>query len=47
MDIDVIKSKVRANEYEYTQHAELEARADNLTFAQIEEALLHGSVLEQ
>jgi hypothetical protein len=28
-------------------HAEIEVRADNLTFGQVEEALLSGQILEQ
>jgi len=47
MDIEEIKAKVRANQYVYTHHAEIERRADELTFAQIEEALLSGEILEQ
>ncbi len=47
MDIEEIKVKIRANEYVYTHHAEIERRADELSFAQIEEALLNGEILEQ
>lgn len=47
MDIEAIKAKVRSNEYVYSQHAEVERNAEDLTFAQIEEALLDGEVLEQ
>jgi hypothetical protein len=47
MDIDEIKAKVHANQYVYTHHAEIERKADELTFAQIEEALLSGEILEQ
>jgi len=47
MDIHDIKAKVRTNAYVYTQHAEIERKADQLTFAQIEEALLSGEMLEQ
>jgi len=47
MDIEEIKARVRADEYVYTQHADIERRADELTFAQIEEALLNGEILEQ
>lgn len=47
MDIEEIKAKVRADQYVYTQHAELEVRADNLTFAQVEVALLGSQILEQ
>ncbi len=47
MDIEVIKGKVRSNIYAYTQHAEFERAADNLTFSEIEIALLGGVMLEQ
>jgi hypothetical protein len=47
MDIEEIKATVRANHYVYTQHAELERRVDELTFAQVHEALLNGQILEQ
>ena len=40
MIIDEIKEKVRHNKYEYTIHAEIERKADDLTFYQIEEAIL-------
>lgn len=46
MDIEEIKAKIRANQYSYTHHAELERRADELTFTEIEEALLTGKILE-
>ena len=45
--IEEIKALVRADQYVYTLHAEVERRADNLTFAQIEDALLGGKILEQ
>jgi hypothetical protein len=47
MDIDDIKLKVKSAQYVYTLHAEIERRADDLTFYQIEEAVLSGDVLEQ
>lgn len=47
MDIEEIKVQVRANQYVYSFHAEIERRADELTFAQVEEALLNGEILEQ
>jgi len=47
MDIEVIKSKIRLNQYVYTHHAEIERISDKLTFAEIEEALLNGEILEQ
>jgi hypothetical protein len=46
MDIQEIHTKVRANEYVYSHHAEIERVADELTFAQVEEALLSGEILE-
>ena len=46
MNIEKIHAKVRANEYVYSQHAEIERVADGLTFVQIEEALLDGAILE-
>lgn len=47
MDIEEIKAKVRENKYVYTLHAEIEAKAENLTFAEIEQGLLNGEILEQ
>jgi len=47
MDIYEIKRRVRANQYMYSHHAEVERKADELTFTQIEEALLSGEILEQ
>ena len=47
MDIEAIKAKVRTNQYVYSLHADLERRADGLTFAQIEEPLLSGHFLEE
>ena len=47
MDIKEIKTKVYINRYTYTHHAEIERRADELTFAEVEEALLAGDILEQ
>ena len=47
MDIEEIKTKVRANEYIYSHHADLERKADVLTLAQVENALLTGEILEQ
>lgn len=47
MDIAEIRAKVRANQYVYTLHADIERKADGLTLAQVEEALLNGKILEQ
>ncbi len=47
MDIEEIKAKVRSSEYVYTFHADIERNADDLTFAEVEQALLSSEVLEQ
>ena len=47
MDIEELKARIRFSQYVYTHHAEIERRAEDLTFAQIEEALLQGEILEQ
>jgi hypothetical protein len=47
MDIEEIKAKIRANQYVYTHHADIERKTDELTFAQVEKALLNGEILEQ
>ncbi len=46
MDIEDIKEHVRNNRYVYSLHAEIERKADGLTFAQVEEALLSSETLE-
>ncbi|MDY6805809.1 MAG: DUF4258 domain-containing protein [Cyanobacteriota bacterium] len=47
MKLDIIKAKISANLYVYTNHADIERRADALTFFEIELALLNGEILEQ
>jgi hypothetical protein len=47
MDIEEIKAKIRDDQYLYSLHAEVERRVDELTFAQVEEALLCGEILVQ
>lgn len=47
MEIEVIKELVRGDQYLYSLHAEIERKADELTFVQVEEALLNGKILEQ
>jgi len=47
MDITRLKNKIAHCEYVYTHHAEIERRFDNLTFAQVETALLNSEILEQ
>lgn len=46
MNIEEIKEKIRSREYCYSYHADLERKSDSLTFAQIEEPLLSGQILE-
>lgn len=47
MNLDEIKTKVKNNGYVYTLHAEVERKADDLTFYQIEDAIIAGEVLEE
>jgi hypothetical protein len=47
MNVEDIRARVRRNEYVYSLHAEVERKAEDLTFAQIEQALLNGEILEQ
>lgn len=47
MNIDDIKKCIQTDNYLYSAHAEIERRANNLTFAQIEIALLNSKILEQ
>lgn len=46
MDAAKIKARIRAEEYAYSQHADIERQADNLTVGEVEEALLTGEILE-
>jgi hypothetical protein len=46
VEIKIIKKKIKDNEYVYSLHAEIERKADELTFHQIEKALLNGEILE-
>ena len=46
MDINEIKNKILKSGYTFTHHAEIERKADDLAFYQIEEALLDGEILE-
>ena len=47
MDVDEIRNRVRANSYLYSQHADIERKADDLTIAQVEQALLTCEILEE
>ncbi|MBE7474659.1 MAG: hypothetical protein HS114_36470 [Anaerolineales bacterium] len=46
MDIEAIKTRIRSNQYEYSLHADIKRKADELTLAQVEEALLAGIIEE-
>ena len=46
MNLQAIKSCIRNSQYLYSLHAEIERKADELTFAQVEQALLNGEILE-
>lgn len=46
MEIEIIREKVKNNEYVYSLHAEIERKADELTFHQIDKALLNCEILE-
>ena len=46
MDLQKIKARIRAEEYVYTSHGDLERKADDLTLGEVEEALLTGEILE-
>jgi hypothetical protein len=45
--IEWIVKKVRINEYYFSRHGDQERQNDNLTIAEVEEALLSGRILEQ
>jgi hypothetical protein len=47
MNIEDIKTCVAKGQYVYSRHAEIERKAEKLTFVQIKEALLSGEILEQ
>lgn len=47
MDIEEIKRKIQNSQYVYSHHAEIERRIEELTFAQIEEAVFNSEILEQ
>lgn len=47
VEVEEVTSKIRCNQYVYTDYAEIEPKADELTVAQVEEAVLNGTMLEQ
>jgi hypothetical protein len=46
-DINWIRIKIEKCEYYFTNHGEQERQNDNLSIAEVEEALLNGMVLEE
>lgn len=46
-EIEWIRAHVKNGEYYFSKHGDQERQNDNLTIAEVEEALLTGSVLEQ
>ena len=42
-----IVERVKNNEYYFSRHGDQERQNDNLTIAEVEEALLSGRILEQ
>ncbi len=47
LDIVWIQSRIRGGQYYFSRHGDQERQNDNLTLAEIEEALLSGLLLEQ
>lgn len=47
MDIDQIKERVLRKRYVYSSHADEERQNENLTVAQVAEALRSGDIIEQ
>jgi len=45
--VEWIQERVNKNEYYYSSHADQERQNDNLTIAEVEEAILSGRILEQ
>lgn len=47
VEIDLIKAKIKNEEYVYSLHADLERKSDDLTLQEVENALLNGEILEE
>lgn len=47
MDIKVIRKKVRAGEYDLSEHAHRERQEEQITTEEIEQTLLKGSIIEE
>jgi hypothetical protein len=46
VEINTIQAKVSAGEYVYSRHADNERKNEHLTFRQVKEAILSGTMLE-
>ncbi len=46
-EIEWIRERIKKGEYYLSKHGDLERQNDNLTVAEVEEALLTGRILEQ
>jgi hypothetical protein len=46
-EIDGIQEQIRKEEYYFSKHGDQERQNDNLTIAEVEEAVLRGRILEQ
>ena len=47
MDHDFIRSKIRSQQYDLSDHAHQERQEEQITVAEIEETLLEGVIIEQ
>lgn len=47
LDIKWIQERIRRKEYYFSKHGDQERQNDNLTIAEVEEALLRGRIIEQ
>ena len=46
MTIEVIKRKIKDENYFFSKHGDDERKNDNLTISEVEEAILNGQILE-
>lgn len=46
-DIEWIRNQIRSGQEYFSRHADQERQNDNLTIAEVKEALLNGRILEQ
>lgn len=47
MDIKIIRRKVKAGEYDLSEHAHKERQAEQITTEEIEKTLLKGAIIEK